>query len=304
MLEKVKNSRLFIDDNRLWKKAGKACATHFKTENLFKKIQSFENKGEENGSCHIHALSQFSNQLEKISKLSFAELSARCEAYGIEYIIYEYLDNISDPMKNDIYVCWANIKPRLIGNYLGNGVVETKVEGYVFQHAVFFLPTDLGDTVTYYRPKETCSQALPLKKFADESNEEKREQIQALLGDKLTEKFPEIEYLRHIKFVGVCQQYALGKIFGTFVSPKKTYDVYLNPSFLDQDFYPVDTPECGDLAVYCGRSGNFLHFGVYGPDHRIESKWGCDSVYRHPPGMVPKEYAPDGLNICYYRRRC
>lgn len=312
MLTKV----VVVYDTKPWKIAGLECARHFKNIDIFKKIKCFKNSY--NISCHSYSLDQYSIQLKNISKISINEIKLQAEAYGINFIVNEYFENVANPEEGDLVVYWDDQNPRSSGIYKTEQVVESLWNAgfsghYVFQHALFFVPTEFGNEVKFYRPKSPRAQPDDIHLFNEDSiplnlgfkclqNKEKdaiRQKIENLKEENLIKEFPEIHCKKEVNFLGYCYGYALGKILKTYSAPKNFLYMMPSQTYLDSLFNSILQPQTGDLAVYYEHEeGKILHFGVYTEDHRIESKWGKDSVYLHPPFLVPASY---GEFIRYYR---
>lgn len=310
--------KVVMYDTKLWKKAGIECAKHFKMK--FETIKSCKNREEIYLSSYNYALSSFREQLTKISDHSFEEIKAQCTAYSISYVVSQYFDIVSSPQKGDLVVYWDNSKSKSAGLYQGNAQVESKwtldISGgaYVHSHPLFFIPGEWGGEATFYRPKSSRLAPLNYPPFKidfitkdkgieykkTERNDLLRVEIDQLSAAEIDKKFIEIHQIKDINFFGVCYHYAFGKVLKTYVVPKDALSLF-QQSFLDRNFTRTQKPQKGDLTVYYEKEGGrIVHFGVYISDSWIESKWGPDSVFHHPPFHVPTEY---GSYIEYYRKK-
>lgn len=223
---------------------------------------------------------------------------------------------------------YKNTKPNW--NSSSGGTVESKWANgfhspYVIQHDFFFVPALYGDSVKFYRVKEALDPSLRTPQPSDPmctlngddrfvftqtpESLSTRLEINKTRGRELLQKFPQIEREPHINISNgyfKCFYYAIGKVLKVYdllslPTPSKMCNdrlLFLDESILKEYFVVITEPEAQDLAVYSDDKGRALHYGVYHSKDRIESKWGDDAVYRHPPFHVPTEY---GDFIKYYR---
>ncbi len=86
-------------------------------------------------------------------------------------------------------------------------------------------------------------------------------------------------------FLGVCSDYAFGKIAGTYSTPAKV-DSDNHGCMLEHIVKPhfsiTTSPTKGDLVAYFTYAESPVHWGVYMGSNYVESKWGKDYVYQHP----------------------
>lgn len=309
LLEKI----VWMDTKR-WEEAGLEYAE--RTGRTFQKIASFDYNLTQ--SVSDYALSHFSNSFET----SLAEIQAQSNAYGIHYILHQYFTLSDEPCAGDLVVYWKKKKPQHIGIFQGSGIVHSKwnagIVGHAaFAHEIFFIPTSWGKLARFYRFQQKSSlpeliNFSPIyrgrcdgKGFHYEKNEGqdlKRKEIDKLpIPQDVCQQFSEITYDETKKFFGVCIHFALGVVLKTYVMPSGFSGTIQIQAYLDEEFIPILKPQSGDLAVYyLSSKGQNVHFGVYREDHRIESKWGCGAIYKHPPFLVPSEY---GDFIRYYRKK-
>ncbi|MDF2576875.1 MAG: hypothetical protein K0S74_359 [Chlamydiales bacterium] len=263
-------------------------------------------------------------------KITTRELLGQYNGYDIDYIITQYFVPVLDQTREGDLVLYSgttkhagiyrNSEPNW--NSPPGGTVESKwgfkSSPYIFQHDVFFVPNRYGDRAEFYRIRtEEKVDDLPLShddsksptftiledgKFQfieNESHMSLRRFIDKNGGFNLTSKLPQIKKVEHIKFLGVCFDYAFGKILRTYTRPHKIplLEGTGNIDKILHKYFDITTqPKPGDFVTYY--KDNFsVHYGVVYADGIIESKWGNNPVYRHPPFYVPNEY---GNTIIYY----
>jgi len=283
---------------------------------------------------HAYALSKVGASLEELTHIPLKDLQHQCNSYGMGYILNRYFEGVETTEEGDLIVYYdqnggivhSGIYHACSSTNSGGSVESRWTRGasgnrYVFEHEFFFLPPPLGDVAKFFRAKKTLPASnAPLKHIGDpmfeaqedgsfafiptEANKKVRETIEKTKSYRLPEIYPQIEHVSDINFFGVCFMYAMDKIF------KSNYDAVKSEvregdlcgggtsEFLEKYFVPVSTPQEGDLAVYSSSWGYRHHFGVYIGEDRIESKWGCLDVYRHPPFYVDP---CDGDRLTYYR---
>lgn len=270
-----------------------------------------------------YALSTFGSRLENLASIPMSEIQAQYKAYGIDYIIYQYFNCVTLPEDGDLVVYEKKHEKIHSGIYHASkpnwnsplgGTVESKWKPwpnpYIFQHDLFFLPE--GDVALFYRVKSTVvtlSSSISLKssfcemyKMQEDGNwiynstqgndNIRKELTKTFDTQELVSKFPQIQVVPHIKFYGLCYDYAFGKILRTYLSPSVSMALN-NKEILEKYFSITKEPEEGDLVVYYFDSeGDIpIHYGVYISEGIVESKWGSTKeVLRHPLGWVPDRY--------------
>jgi hypothetical protein len=117
--------------------------------------------------------------LETVANLPLQELLVQSSAYGINYIIHLYFENVDQPEDGDLVVyessktldkwnididagksthagIYRKSKPNWNSPF--GGTIESKwswwSNPYVFQHDVFFVPDFIGDSAKFYRLKK------------------------------------------------------------------------------------------------------------------------------------------------------
>ncbi len=276
-----------------------------------------------------YALNIIGKQLEQISGIPMQALQAQSLAYGIIYLINRYFDCIKMPEDGDLVIypnaadshhtgIYRKSKPNWNSPY--GGTIESKwgsSSPFIFQHDVFFTPDYYGDIVQFYRLKKQPDSITTLKEellasysthtirdngyFEFNKTEENiriRKEIEQASGQNLIKKIPQIRLVAHINFMGVCYDYAFGVIFRTYYSPRFMPRLPGN-DWIEKYFSVTTEPQKGDLVCYYKDSLVLpVHYGVYDSLHVVESKWGAQPVYKHPPFYVENLY---GNFIRYYR---
>lgn len=282
-----------------------------------------------------YAIEQLKNELEKITNLSIEEICKQVGAYGIQFILDEYFENVEKVEDGDIAIYYDSKypnKPLHAGIYRDSrpnwnsprgGTIESLprnyLQPYIFQHDMFFVPDEYGDLIKFFRVKKenqlfNFSIGLPIIpsnciKQSDDfftftkdiDSEEKRKKIDNSSLAGLIKAFPDehLTIFENMRFVGVCYDYAFGKILKTYYSP------LINPglvnTFIKNNFTQIDQPVAGDLVVYYTQNPRYsVHWGIYCSDGRVESKWGesFGGAIRHSPFFVPTIY---GDEIAFFR---
>ncbi len=274
-----------------------------------------------------YAISQYGQEIERISGYDLASLQAQTDAYSINYIIHQYFDSVTSPQEDDLVVysepkkeapcmpvgIFKNTEPNW--NSPSGGTVVSKYNynsQYVFQHDVFFTPDWYGNVAKFYRLKKNPVKPKQFKKaelkegefieysvsmdgFICNKTPEKtalRQNIDTVKANNLSHTFPQIQILDQIDFHGVCYSYAFGKFLNTYEVPEGIPSLE-SPTeigkILTKYFDTTTQPEKGDIAVYYSGSTP-VHYGIYLAKDLIESKWGPDPVFRHPYFDVPSCY--------------
>lgn len=314
-----------LRDLEEWKLAGETFAAHFTSKIAY--FQEVKPTEEYEYYCFNYAIGHYANQLEKLSGLSIKELKLQCTAYGIRYIINRYFESSSFPQNGDLVIYWKENEkvPMHGGVYKGNYRVESQwfsgaIAGPVFQHALFFIPGEWGNTAKFYHPKrELSSISIHPSIFPDDSifigsgngftysinevNNLARQKLRVLKkAENIHKEFPQIEWIEDIECSRSSHNYAFGKVLRTYRS-RNLENLHNNEKYLDENFLLVLKPQGGDLVVYS--NVNALHYGVRTEDGRIESQWGShiqskvNGVFRHPPFLIP---STDANFIRYYRK--
>lgn len=280
-----------------------------------------------------YAIENIGQALAELANTPLPDLMAQSQAYGINYFLHRYFQSAEKPEEGDLVVYYdQNYKPTQAGvfrnttpnwNSPRGGTIESKwsqPNPYAFIHDVFFVPEFFGSRACFYRlkkpgtvihsprplrPIEITEELQPDGSFKAINDREIRQIINSYCGKDLEQKVPQIRYLHDISFFGVCFHYALGKVLKTYSMPniEGTHEWDLltinEPKFLKAYFLKTSSPKPGDLAVY-SKDDKRTHYGVYIGDNLIESKWGLDGVYQHPPFFVDTS---TGDTLTYYRMK-
>lgn len=263
-----------------------------------------------------YAIKHYGERIEHLSGYRIDQLQTQIKAYSICYIIYHYFESVNCPQEGDLVFYPTprlDIDP-LLGILKKNGNVVSKYSFdslCVSEHALFFMPTFYGNQAVFYRlkqhplapeiylfpslaePRRTILYTIEQDYFTHDNtahNKSLRAEIDKHLQSDLIERFPHIDILWHIKFNGVCYDYAFGKFLNTYTIPSDLSMTALrHPRTLLKYFDVTLWPEAGDLCVYYRRNKP-IHFGIYLAENLIESKWGQENVHRHPYFDVPSCY--------------
>lgn len=272
----------------------------------------------------LYALTLLAEKIEALSGKKLDELKAMYMAHDVNYILYHYFDSVEEPKEGDLVVynqgrhlalchSTASQKPAVVSCWN----IWNNADRYILIHDPFFLPSHAGSVAQFYRIKQKAHGIRPVQEavqnqmgafrkdgtfvFDNQShNFETRLQIwDSSDKEKANKPAFHLQMLAHIDFVGVCYQYAMGKLFNTYSMPacvphfekneQATLALFKNYFELTQD------PQDNDLVLYYNQDPETndiipVHYGVF-IDNRVESKWGaCGKVWLHPPFYVTPEY--------------
>jgi hypothetical protein len=258
-------------------------------------------------------------------------LQDQCDALGAaaaDHLTYNYFKEVDVPLQGDLVVyngqkSLFHKSGRHLGIYqtspLSHGTVLSKwtyISKKAFQTDLFAAPTTFGNTARFFRVIDAIKR-FPLPPLLDSASlhytidekgafnyieTDEHNSIRKLLDsapfDEVRAVHGSVIYLKHLnKFEGNCALYALRLALTSMpaIVPADPSAAFL---FVKEHFIPTNTPANGDIAVYLDeQTGMAKHFGIYRSQYGIESKWGKDGVYLHPPFDVPKIY--DDKMQCY-----
>lgn len=276
-------------------------------------------KEKSNRSSLEYVIGQLRDELQGISGLTKKELIQLFDAYGPHYLIHHFLDPVVFPQQKDI-VIFPEVTLNAPVHYglfkeTKYGTLESKLPGnsnpFITESEMYFNPFFVGNRAYFFRVKTervsieslaikfslqnhspapllTSNQTYTVQEEGSltfnvtDKNLAYRHIIDQYYNESLAKKLPEIRYLSHVRFFGMCYQYAFGKILETYSSsaPFMPNPEGWGKEILAKYFRVTLAPQKGALMVYFDYS-QITHWAIYLGDGRGESKWGSDGVYQH-----------------------
>ena len=297
-------------------------------ESNFKVIKKLEPEEQNLSYPCNYVINYHKEELENISGIPAKDFMTMVGIYGLKYILFRFYQTVKIPQEGDLAFYSKGIDDKggrfHVGLYREDDqTIELWMKifdnPYIFTNNFFFVPESFGNTIEFYRVKSelpeldllNVSQMYNLNsKFFAEFDKKCEEGI--LIRDNISntlngnfDDIKEIKKIPHINFPGVCFNYAFGKIFKTYHTPrglpafgsnKKALFSKIDKYFIDVTEEPLE----GDLVIYFSGQNliNCEHFGIYLGNGFVESKWGVTDVYQHPLFYVDNTY---GDYVKYYR---